>query len=269
MARPTLAANGLHVAEGMPMSTYPLDPGRSRSKNVKLAAVGATVLLLAGLGALAYVGVASQGHAGAAVHAAAPARATVAIGTVSGAPGVPVEVPVSLAGASSLGSVTVQVAYDPKVVTFDDARPGPIEKSQLTWRHDESQGLLILLLATSQPGGFSGEDPLAVLTFTAKGGAVGQLSTLTVTVRDAVHADGTEAAVDASSGSFRNGIPGDVNGDGKVDLSDYDLLARYLVGDPVTIVPLNADLNGDGKVTEADAVLLLQKLDAQDGATHG
>lgn len=243
------------------MTTYDHQPGLSRSKNLKMAAIGGAVLLLVAGGALAYVGVTGQHSKAAAASVTAPQRASVGIGIVSGAPGVPAEVPVRLTGADALGSASITVTYDPKVVTLTDARNGAVAKSQLTWRHDASQGVIVMLLTTSLPTGLSGEGALAVLTFTAKDGAVGQVSPLTVAVKSAVHADGTQATLDAASGTFRNGVPGDVNGDGKVDASDYDRLARYLVGEDVTIVMLNADLNGDGKVTEADAVRLLQQLD--------
>lgn len=228
-----------------------------------MAISAGAVLLVLGGAALAYAGIANQ-------HTTAPAASLarggqhpiVSIGTVSGAPGLPVEVPVHLSGAQGLGSASLTVTYDPKVVTLSEARNGAIARSQLTWRHDAAAGILVMLLTTSLPTGLSGDGAVAVLTFTAKEGAVGQVSPLALGIKSAVHADGTQAALDPSSGTFRNGVPGDVNGDGKVDTSDYDRLASYLVGDEVTIVALNADLNGDGKVTDADAVRLLQQLDA-------
>jgi hypothetical protein len=56
-------------------------------------------------------------------------------------------------------------------------------------------------------------------------------------------------------------IPGDVNGDGRVDASDYDALRLYIVGRSVEgFVSEAADLNGDGKVNAQDLVLLIQLL---------
>ena len=53
-------------------------------------------------------------------------------------------------------------------------------------------------------------------------------------------------------------LPGDVNGDGKVNTADVSLLAKYVKahGQGVTIVPGSGDVNGDGKVNTADVSLL-------------
>jgi hypothetical protein len=243
------------------MTSFNLDPGHtSRSNSLKWVGLGAALLLIAGGGAAAYASYASHSTGGGSAAATAAATPALALGTVSGAPGVPTDVPVRLVAGSGVGSVSFTITYDPKVVTVSDARPDPATKAQLTWHHDAAQGMIVMLLTSPLSTGLSGDATLAILTMTAVDGAVGQVSPLTLHVRSAVHADGKDATLDATSGSFRNGVPGDVNGDGKVDATDYLRLASYLVGDETQIVALNADLNGDGKVTEADAVLLLQQL---------
>jgi len=55
-------------------------------------------------------------------------------------------------------------------------------------------------------------------------------------------------------------IPGDVNGDGKVDLADAMLVLRILAGIPVGNVNLNADVNGDGKIGLEELGYILQKV---------
>lgn len=53
------------------------------------------------------------------------------------------------------------------------------------------------------------------------------------------------------------GLPGDVNDDGVVDLVDSVLLERYLAEwDGITINMINADVNNDGEVDLVDSVLL-------------
>ncbi|HWH08499.1 MAG TPA: dockerin type I repeat-containing protein [Candidatus Thermoplasmatota archaeon] len=134
-------------------------------------------------------------------------------------------------------------------------------QSALTWSHDETTGTLVMLLTTSLPAGATGDHVFAVVTLEAREGSVGDVSPLALTVRGAARAGGEVAGLDATGGSFRNGVPGDVLGDGTVDQADYDRLAAYLVGEDARIVELNADLDGDGKVTDADAVRLHQYLD--------
>lgn len=55
--------------------------------------------------------------------------------------------------------------------------------------------------------------------------------------------------------------PGDVNGDGKVHMSDVVLLSRYVNEEPVSI-PLegwkNADVTGDGELNSDDVTAILQ-----------
>ena len=56
-------------------------------------------------------------------------------------------------------------------------------------------------------------------------------------------------------------IPGDVDGNGKVDAQDFTALKLHIVGKTVpAFVPEAADLNADGKVNAQDVVLLQQVL---------
>lgn len=196
-----------------------------------------------------------------ALPAAVPARTTLSIGDVSGAPLVPVEAAVTLTGADALGSVSARLTYDPAVVTLVGVRNGDVPQATLTYHHDADAGEVILLLTSSRAAGVTGDHALALLTFEAQEGTVGTTSPLTIHVRGAATATGESTTLQATNGEFRNGVPGDVQGDGVVDQADYDQLAAYLVGEPVGILVLNADLNEDGNVTQADAVRLHQYLD--------
>lgn len=51
-------------------------------------------------------------------------------------------------------------------------------------------------------------------------------------------------------------LPGDINGDGTVDLSDYTLFRKYLANTSISIESKNADVNKDGKVNFFDLVAL-------------
>ena len=55
-------------------------------------------------------------------------------------------------------------------------------------------------------------------------------------------------------------IPGDVNGDGKLNNKDLSLLFQYLSNWDVTVNEAALDINGDGKVNNKDLSLLFQYL---------
>ncbi len=54
--------------------------------------------------------------------------------------------------------------------------------------------------------------------------------------------------------------PGDVNGDGRVNLQDVVLMTRWSAGWKITINEANADVNGDNTVTLMDAALVMRHL---------
>jgi len=243
----------------------------SRTRSWKLTATGIAVLLVAGGGALGYAVWNGAHHANASDATGSGATSTtgvptIRVGTVSGAAAAPVETAVALTGAAGIGSASFTLTYDPTVVAVTGVRNGNIAEGQLTWRQDATAGTIVMLVTTALPKGVSGDSAIAYVTLKAIDGAVGKISPLAVAMRSAALSDGQSVAVTTSSGSFHNGVPGDVNGDGKVDKDDYERLASYLVGDNVPIVQLNADLNGDGRVTDADAILLHQQLAVAEGA---
>ena len=53
-------------------------------------------------------------------------------------------------------------------------------------------------------------------------------------------------------------IPGDVNGNGTVNMDDVTRLQQYLANGAVDINRANADLNGDGRIDMEDVLLLMQ-----------
>ena len=57
-------------------------------------------------------------------------------------------------------------------------------------------------------------------------------------------------------------IPGDVNGDGRTELLDAQLLFAFASGQPLQAEEEGLDLNADGHVNSRDALLLLRRLAA-------
>ena len=63
-------------------------------------------------------------------------------------------------------------------------------------------------------------------------------------------------------------LPGDVNGDGKVNLIDAQQLMRYVKYHDVAVVEANVDITGDGKVNLIDAQQLMRYVKYHDVEIH-
>ena len=63
-------------------------------------------------------------------------------------------------------------------------------------------------------------------------------------------------------------LPGDINGDGKVNNKDVTRLFQYLSGMDVEVVNNALDVNGDGKVNNKDVTRLFQYLSGMDVKIH-
>lgn len=61
-------------------------------------------------------------------------------------------------------------------------------------------------------------------------------------------------------------VPGDANGDGRVDGRDLLRLARYIAGDQATVNAAASDVNGDGRVDGRDLLRLAKHLAGVEGA---
>ena len=63
-------------------------------------------------------------------------------------------------------------------------------------------------------------------------------------------------------------VPGDINGDGKVNNKDVTRLQKYLSGEEVDVNPAALDVNGDGKVNNKDLTRLQKYLKGDDVEIH-
>ncbi len=80
--------------------------------------------------------------------------------------------------------------------------------------------------------------------------------TLFFTADDGVH--GTTLWALSPNGT--PATPGDLNGDGKIDISDVIIALKILSGLPVDNLNPKADIDGDGKIGMAEAIYVLQKV---------
>ena len=68
--------------------------------------------------------------------------------------------------------------------------------------------------------------------------------------------------------SIPDHVPGDINGDGKLNNKDVTRLQKYLAGEEVDINPAALDVNGDGKVNNKDLTRLQKYLKGDDVEIH-
>lgn len=113
----------------------------------------------------------------------------------------------------------------------------------------------------------TGDGVLVSLTFRVKDSAQVGVTSISVTpeegtfffYQDRVEIDFSVECRD-NSVEIVNYIPGDVNGDERVNNRDAARLMQYLAGWDVEVVDLALDINGDGKINNRDAARLMQSL---------
>ncbi|MCL2223333.1 MAG: dockerin type I repeat-containing protein [Defluviitaleaceae bacterium] len=100
---------------------------------------------------------------------------------------------------------------------------------------------------------FSGDGKILTLTFRVNYNAENDFHRITASLND-------DYRVTNGGINVRPRQAGDASGDGRVTSADATIIARYLVGQGVTIDRRSADINGDGYVTVADLTLLARWL---------
>ncbi|NJL59755.1 MAG: hypothetical protein HC887_09055 [Desulfobacteraceae bacterium] len=71
---------------------------------------------------------------------------------------------------------------------------------------------------------------------------------------------GEEFSFTITGGDCTGGVPGDLNGDGNIDLTDVIIALKILDNIPIANLNLKADVNGDCKIGLEEAIFVLQKL---------
>lgn len=193
--------------------------------------------------------------------ASAANTATVTVESVNAVPGSNVEVNINVKNNPGILAANFTVTYD-KGLTLIDSKSGDAF-SALSMTKPENY---------NSPCKF-GWDALEIADEDIKDGTI---LTLTFSVDKNVSAnsklnvklsyqngniidsDLNDIPVTINNGSVTiiDYIPGDVNGDGTIDLKDVTLVRRLVTGYGVTANKLAADVNGDGEITMKDVVLI-------------
>ncbi|NOV03724.1 Ig-like domain-containing protein [Paenibacillus planticolens] len=162
----------------------------------------------------------------------------------------------------------ITLNYDANVMEFVSARP-LVDQMQIVRIVKEPVGKIRLIIASEGPGhAVTGTAQVAELTFRAKPliqDAAGSIAVINATLADE---KGTETQAASSSLDIRftgvvPGVPGDINGDGKVSIGDLAMIAAHYGKDsnsPDWQTIKAADVVADGVIDIEDLAWLARKL---------
>ena len=183
------------------------------------------------------------------------------VSTVSGCPGESVQVTVELSGNPGIASLKFDVSFDEAYLTLTGVTFAEGFGSYVTapepFKSPQTISLISPLAAITTNGLF------ATLSFAISSEAPdGAASAITVTYDedDVFDSDYNTISLNITNGlvNIYEGIPGDIDGDKKVNNKDAILLFRYVAGWSVTVDSGALDVNGDGKVNNKDAITLFR-----------
>ncbi len=187
---------------------------------------------------------------------------TIVIGEVSGKPGETVEVPVILKNNPGIEGVTLGFEYDNTVLQLveikenKDLFPGTwMKNTGVTWAsssgNNASDGTFLTLMFEISEEADEGKTNITVVY------EEGDISN--------EHMEDVNFVIDSGEISIVTRIPGDVNGDGKVNTKDFLTIMKYLAGDTsVSVVQGSIDVNNDGKENTKDFLTLMKYLAGED-----
>lgn len=193
--------------------------------------------------------------------ASAANAATVTVESVNAVPGSNVEVNINVKNNPGILAANFTVTYD-KGLTLIDSKSGDAF-SALSMTKPENYnspckfGWDALEIADKDIK----DGTILTLTFSVDKG-VSANSKLNVKLSyqngNIIDSDLNDIPVTINNGSVTiiDYIPGDINGDGTIDLKDVTLVRRLVTGYGITANKLAADVNGDGEITMKDVVLI-------------
>ncbi len=184
---------------------------------------------------------------------------TLTVGTASGQPGQQVKVTVSIQDNPGLRGLNFGISYDHSRLTLEDydCIDGLLTVSD--WSVGIGEGEKALWL---QSDALTTDGALLTLVFRISDTAPLGDTAVTLTGITGVNEEAALVKPACAGGTVTvaSGLPGDVNGDGRVTSADEKRLRRFLSGASVSIETGNADLNGDGSIDLMDLVLLQKAL---------
>lgn len=197
--------------------------------------------------------------------------AAIAISSLTAYPGDTIRIPVSIRSNPGISAMKLTITYDTELLEYQEAA---FDQAFLdaagaqTCVNAETAGKVILDWVQGQ-GEYSGSGDFAVLTLKVKAVTEDGDAALTITYdpEDIFNKDHENQTFQIENGTvqIKKLRPGDINGDGSVNINDALLLLRYVCELDQDQVLGNPDVTGDGKVNNKDVVTLLRFVAKLDG----
>lgn len=197
--------------------------------------------------------------------------AAIAISSLTAYPSDTIRIPVSIRSNPGISAMKLTITYDTELLEYQEAA---FDQAFLdaagaqTCVNAETAGKVILDWVQGQ-GEYSGSGDFAVLTFKVKAVTEDGDAALTITYdpEDIFNKDHENQTFQIENGTVqvKKLRPGDINGDGSVNINDALLLLRYVCELDQDQVLGNPDVTGDGKVNNKDVVTLLRFVAKLDG----
>lgn len=197
--------------------------------------------------------------------------AAIAISSLTAYPGDTIRIPVSIRSNPGISAMKLTITYDTELLEYQEAA---FDQAFLdaagaqTCVNAETAGKIILDWVQGQ-GEYSGSGDFAVLTLKVKAVTEDGDAALTITYdpEDIFNKDHENQTFQIENGTvqIKKLRPGDINGDGSVNINDALLLLRYVCELDQDQVLGNPDVTGDGKVNNKDVVTLLRFVAKLDG----
>ena len=196
------------------------------------------------------------------------------VGSCNAYPGDTITIPVSLKNNDGIASIKFTVSYDANCLEYQGASftEELTGLSNTVAVNDETTGKVTMSWVIGASGEYTGSETIANLQFRVKVKKVSENTSAQVSLTYAADSTFNNGLVDKEflikNGTVQIGQyrPGDINGDGTVDVNDA-LLLNYVCGLEEEKVVGNPDVNGDGAVNNKDVVILLRYIAKFEGIT--
>ena len=195
------------------------------------------------------------------------------VGSCNAYPGDTITIPVSLKNNVGIASIKFTVSYDANCLEYQGASftEELTGLSNTVAVNDETTGKVTMSWVKGASGEYTGNETIANLKFeviAVSENTSAQVS-LTYDKENVFNESLKNQNFLVKNGTVQIGKyrPGDINGDGTVDVNDALLLLNYVCDLRKDEVKGNPDVNGDGKVNNKDVVILLRYIAKFEGIT--